>query len=389
MGRSVRGEKDYSVIVVTGADITRTVRDKRSRKFLSPQMSAQIEIGLEIAAMANEDLQDGDEPIRAFYKLLKQCLNRDADWKAFYAQEMARVKPAGVREHILNTYSMELAAEKLYLRGDYVAATKKLQDFLDASELEQAERGWYIQEMARYNFAANRAESERLQLAAHRANRFLLKPRNGIAVEKLTVVSQKRMERIASWIGRFEGYSQLDIALTDILGSLVFGTKAERFEKALFELGEAIGFGSERPDKEWKAGPDNLWVLDDKHHIIWECKSEVQLSRAEINKHETEQMNSSADWFEKVYKTEDVRRILIHPTNKVAKSGAFRYEVEVMRERDLVTFANKIRAFFKEFETLEFLDLSTSHIQRLVNAHKLSVSEILTNHTKKALHLQS
>ncbi len=39
MGRSVRGEKDYSVVVVNGPDVTRLVRDKESRKHLSPQMS--------------------------------------------------------------------------------------------------------------------------------------------------------------------------------------------------------------------------------------------------------------------------------------------------------------------------------------------------------------
>ena len=39
-GRSVRGEKDYSVIVVVGADITRLVRDKNSRRFYVSVISA-------------------------------------------------------------------------------------------------------------------------------------------------------------------------------------------------------------------------------------------------------------------------------------------------------------------------------------------------------------
>ena len=36
IGRSVRGEKDYSVIVVTGSDLVRLVREKGTRRFLSP-----------------------------------------------------------------------------------------------------------------------------------------------------------------------------------------------------------------------------------------------------------------------------------------------------------------------------------------------------------------
>ena len=52
MGRSVRGEKDYSVILGIGPDLTRALRDKHSRSYLSSQMAAQIEIGLEIAEYA-------------------------------------------------------------------------------------------------------------------------------------------------------------------------------------------------------------------------------------------------------------------------------------------------------------------------------------------------
>ena len=35
MGRSVRGEKDYSAIIVTGADLTKLLRDPHSRTYLS------------------------------------------------------------------------------------------------------------------------------------------------------------------------------------------------------------------------------------------------------------------------------------------------------------------------------------------------------------------
>ena len=83
LGRSVRGEKDYSVAVITGTDITKLVRDRNSRKYLSPQMSAQIEIGLELADMAQQEIEEGEQPVAAFSGLVSQCLRRDEDWKAF------------------------------------------------------------------------------------------------------------------------------------------------------------------------------------------------------------------------------------------------------------------------------------------------------------------
>lgn len=383
MGRSVRGEKDYSVVIVVGADITRLIRDRDSRKFLSPQMSRQIEIGLEIAEMAKQDIEDGEMPAKAFQDLVRQCLRRDEDWKAFYVEQMDQVKPSGANEHILRTYAAELASEQAYQSGDYASAIEAIQGLLDKKLVDMDDKGWYLQEMARYQYRANRPESQRLQIAAHKDNRLLLKPSSGVTVAKLTVVSQGRVERIAGWIKQFENYEQLDIALSDILGRLVFGTKADKFEQALDEISRAIGFAGERPDKEWKEGPDNLWALDDMQYILWECKSEVEIDRAEVNKRETEQMNRSSAWFEKHYAGMKVKRVIIHPGNAVASAAFFTHEVEVMRESELRRFIKHLRGFFKSFESLNFNDLSATQLQQLMDSCGLAVSSLLSDYTKK------
>jgi replicative superfamily II helicase len=389
MGRSVRGEKDYSVVVITGTDITRLVRDKESRKHLSPQMSTQIEIGLELAEMAQQEIEAGEEPAAAFNGLVRQSINRDEDWKAFYVANMAKVKPAGANERILRAYAAELEAEQAYSAGDYSSASEKLQRLLDSGIINPDDKAWYLQEMARYHYRSNRTESQRLQIAAHKDNHFLLRPASGVTVAKLTVVSQGRVERIAAWMSEFENYSQLEVNLSDILGRLVFGTKAERFEQALDELSRALGFAGERPDKEWKEGPDNLWALDDMQYIIWECKSEVEVARVEINKREAEQMNRSSAWFEKHYPGMKAKRVLIHPANSVASAAAFTHDVEVMRASELKRFVKLIREFFKSFESLNFRDISAAHIQKLMNSHKLSVAALLNDYTKKLKNLKS
>jgi len=388
MGRSVRGEKDYSVVVVIGADITRLVRDKNSRRFLSPQMSTQIEIGLEITEMAQQEIEAGQTAADAFNGLIRQCLSRDDSWKAFYADQMASVKPGGANERLLRSYAAELSAEQAYLSGDYSGAAEKLQALLDGGNVDREDKAWYLQAMARYLYRSNRTESQRLQIAAHKANRLLLKPASGVTVAQLTIVSQGRMERIADWVRQFGDYAQMDIALSDILSRLVFGTKAEKFEQALDEISRALGFAGERPDKEWKEGPDNLWALDNTQYILWECKSEVDVNRSEIDKRETEQMNRSSAWFDKHYAGMKVKRVIIHPANFVASAAAFTHGVDVMRVADLKRLVKGIREFFKSFEGLNFKDLSTSHIQKVVDAHKLSVDKILVEYTKKPKNLK-
>lgn len=382
MGRSVRGEKDYSVVIIVGSDITRLVRDRDSRKFLSPQMSKQIEIGLEIAEMAQQEIEAGKTPVDAFNGLVRQCIGRDEDWKAFYVEQMAQVKPSGANERILRAYAAELEAEQAYHTGDYVTAAETLQRLLDRKMVDSEDKGWYMQQMARYHYRSNRPESQRLQIAAHASNRLLLKPSDGVTVTKLTVVSQGRVERIAKWIRQFENYAQLEVILSDILGRLVFGTKADKFEQALDEISRAIGFAGERPDKEWKEGPDNLWALDDTQYILWECKSEVEINRAEINKREAEQMNRSSSWFEKHYAGMKVKRIIVHPTHVEASAASFTHEVDAMREAELKKLVKRLRELFKSFESLNFKDLSMAHIQKLVDSHGLSVSSLLTDYSK-------
>ena len=380
MGRSVRGEKDYCVIVVLGDDLTRLLRDRMSRSFLSSQMATQIEIGLEIAGMAKSEIKEGAAALEAFTGLIRQCLERDDGWKAFYAEQMDQVTPSGSNRKILEIYASELEAEQLFMRGEFVRASERIQKLLDSQgDLRPDDIGWYLQTMARYNYPGNRVEFQRLQLAGHNKNRMLMRPPQGMTVAKLQGISQGRVERIAAWISEHGTYGQLDVSLSDILGRLVFGVKADRFEKALHELSSALGYAGERPDKEWKEGPDNLWALDATNYLVWESKSEVDLNRAEISKYEADQMNSSAAWFEKHYPGAVAKYIEIHPASEVSSAAAFRIPVGVMREKELNRFTRAVRLFFKSFEALDFADLSLPHIQNLLVQHALDTENLLSS----------
>jgi replicative superfamily II helicase len=164
--------------------------------------------------------------------------------------------------------------------------------------------------------------------------------------------------------------------------------KADKFEHALYELSRAFGFAGERPDKEWKEGPDNLWALDAMQYLLWECKSQVDITRAEINKREAEQMNRSSAWFDKHYPGMSVKRIIVHPSNTVQSAAAFTHEVEAMREAELKKLVKSASEFFRSFESLNFKDLSTAHIQKMVDVHNLAVPALLSGYSKKLRNLK-
>jgi|GEM_PF-4312490 type I restriction-modification system DNA methylase subunit len=54
-----------------------------------------------------------------------------------------------------------------------------------------------------------------------------------------------------------------------------------------------------------------------------------------------------------------------------------------MREADLKQFVKASREFFKSFESQNFKDLSTSHIQKMIDAYRLTVSDLTKRYSRK------
>ena len=374
LGRSVRGEKDYCAIVIVGPELVRMVRSQHTKSFFSPQTRAQIDIGLEVAELAKAET--AKTPLEALKEVANQCLKRDAGWKQFYVEQMDQTGIASSDNKALDIFAHELDAEQAFQAGDPHKAVKIIQHLIDNQVTDVGEKGWYLQEMARYALAYSKGESNSFQLEAHKKNRYVMRPPNGMIIEKISIVSQKRVANVIEWIKAHGGQEELRLAVEDILGRLEFGVKADRFESGMLEIGTALGFASQRPDKEWKEGPDNLWAVRDGEYFLIEGKSEVNLQRSEIHKEESGQMNNSCAWFDKNYKGATVTRILVIPTKKVGKAAGFNQEVIILRPTGLRRFTKAVREFFKEFANFDLHDLSEAKVQELIDSHSLTVEGI-------------
>jgi replicative superfamily II helicase len=376
LGRSVRGEKDYCAVVLAGADLVQAIRSSAVRKYYSVQTQTQLDIGLEIAEFAKEDIGDGVDPILALIGLVKKLLDRDEGWKEFYVERMNSVKPASPDRKMLDVFSRELEAEQNTESGRWDEAASVLQQMIDEGDFSKQERGWYLQEMARYLYRHSKAESKKRQVAAHTLNRFLLKPQEGVTVTKLEVVPLRRTEAIAAWIRRSPDFDDLMIRVDGVLTDLRFGGDSDRFECAIQHLGEALGYSAERPDKEWGEGPDDLWCLRDNEYVLIECKNRVDISRDTIAKGESGQMNNSCAWFRKNYGDATVRNVLIFPGKKIGRGAGFNEPVSVMRGQELKKLIRNVRRFFAEFRAVDLADLEPKAIQAWLNAHWLTTEHL-------------
>lgn len=247
------------------------------------------------------------------------------------------------------------------------------------------EKGWYVQEAARYLYRVSKVESAKLQQAAHNRNHYLLSPREGVAPTKMTPLAQQRVERIQSWLGGFETSQDMLVYVDDVLGALVWGGDSEKFEAGMDKLGSFLGFATQRPDKEWKEGPDNLWCLRDNEYLLFEDKNQVALTRAEISKYETEQMNTSSAWFAKVYPDTKVTRVMVIPTKKVSGAAAFHPEFDavIMRKKGLDELIKNMRAFFTEFRDVDMKSVGEKRVQDALTAHNLTIEKLVSAYSER------
>lgn len=183
---------------------------------------------------------------------------------------------------------------------------------------------------------------------------------------------------------KYPSYSELSLEIEDLLSKLSFGVSASSFEYAVKQLGEMLGFASQRPDKEIRKGPDNLWCSEANKYLLIECKNEVEIGRDSIKKTEAGQMEEHCAWFESEYKIKNYQSIIIIPTTKMAFDAYFSHGTRVMNQKSLNLFKKKIRAFFSEFKKYDIASITTDLVSQWIINHKLELDMIVADHSENA-----
>jgi replicative superfamily II helicase len=383
LGRSVRGEKDYTVILLIGSDLVKFVKSVRTNKYFSGQTKMQIQIGLEIAEMAKNEVEPDRNSFSIVSSLIKQSLQRDEGWKEFYKEEMDKISSSETKNEIYNTLQIEKEAEEASFKEDYELACNRIQFLIDNYVSDINEKGWYLQLLARYKYQISKTESNQIQKSAFQSNLQLLKPKDGISYKRIEYINENRLKRIREWIEKHSTYDELMINVDSILDNFSFGVEAEKFEHALWDIGNILGFISQRPDKEFRKGPDNLWCGVDNKYFLFECKSEVSDSREEVNKNEAAQMNSHCGWFNSIYGEVPVKRILIIPTKTVSYYADFTHDVQIMRKGKLKEFKSNLKSFIKEFKPYNIHEISDEKLQVFLDTHKLTIDDLENQYSER------
>ena len=377
LGRSVRGSKDYSVIVLIGSDLVSFMRSSKTRDYLSDQTQNQVKIGLDIAKYAVDDIKEEDkEPFVAFSELISQCLNRDEGWKEYYKSEMDNMESKST-EFMLEALELEYLADMDYKNNKYSNACDKIQILIDNYYSKEPQlKGWYLQKMSKYKYHISKADSIRLQEVAYNSNNYLLKPREFMR-NNIKPINLKRISNIVTFIKNYKSYEDLLVEFLDNKTKLSFNSNSDHFERAVDFFGKMLGFICVRPDKEYKEGPDNLWQVDNDRYFLIECKNEVDKDRKEISRDEVGQLNTSIAWFNKNYSGVSYNVFMIISTNKLAKGAVFSEQVKIINANKVNKFIEQVRKFILELKKYDINNITEEKVNELINQYKLGYEEFI------------
>lgn len=382
LGRNVRGERDYGAILLFRNELVRYVMTNKYKKYFSLQTQKQIEIGKELTNLAKDEVDEIGAG-KALDNLLKKIIKREEDWKEYYYDGMKDLSE-DTTPKILTELLIQRQAEYENYIGKNNNAVDILRQYLDKNKenISDNEKGWYLQQIARYLYKNAKFQSIKTQISAHEKNNLLLKPNADINIKLLKSEKINQALYIKKYIEKYSTPSELELEINEILDFMDFGIDSKKFENSIMKIGKFLGFASEQPDQQYREGPDNLWAVAPSEYFVIECKNQIFESRGFLSQDEIGQMNNTIGWFQKNYQKHNGTYIMFAPTNIIDNRVAFVRDVNIIRKTELKKLRNNILAFTKDLISNDFENISSNDIYKLLKLHKLNYKDF-HNYFKK------
>ncbi|MBW2186714.1 MAG: hypothetical protein JRG71_10070 [Deltaproteobacteria bacterium] len=298
MGRAVRSHVDYAVVLLVGSDLANFIAKKEILASMNQDSRNQINLGLELSQlMAREN---DDDPVNVLLTTMKQCLERNEEWKRFYRVKIKDVPREELvpQDGVVNLANAERQAFDLAMSNNPVGAVDLLSMGINEWNGDERLKGILFQRLASYAYMYDETEAFEIQQTAYRLNSAMSKP--PILVKRPLVQGvSDQAEQISSWFRQFENPNGAIAAIDDLRARLDYNKGYKVVEEALKELASLVGATGTGPEKEYNEGPDVLWQWPALSLII-EAKNQNELK---LHKKDSGQLLISLQWFERSYPT--------------------------------------------------------------------------------------
>ena len=367
MGRAIRSNDDYCVVLLIGPDITQKIRSIQGRNMLTPSTRAQLDLSRKISSeLRNPAVSDICDVIR-------QCLDRDSGWARLSKSSQIGLEKDD--ELHLDTHRIALYEAFQSARIDqYSHATELVDKAINHTSDEQI-KAWLLYWKAVFQGAYNPQGAQNTLIAAHRSqpNVGLLKPLTMLTYRQISPSRKQAIALVKHHSEKFMQPVNTQLFANELCDFLRFPQDdANAFEQAIDDLAWFLGIESQRPEKAYKQGPDNLWGLLGSKYLVIECKSGTVIGN-DIAKKDAAQLSHSVDWFNERYLSSECVPLLFHPSSRLDRTASRIDGMRVVDHKRLDKLCRSIKSFAKH--------ISSHAISRDVHAISVGLNEFKLNST--------
>jgi len=341
MGRGVRSNEDYCVVLLLGPKLTSRLRSPEGQAMLTPATKAQLELSRKIAKKLETP------SINEVEGVILQCLNRDPNWIKVSKKILVGLK---------SDDELRLDPGKLAIRAAFDAARSNqhgeaiaiLDKAIDATK-DVHIQAWLLSKKAAFQHAIDADGAQKTLLAAHKIEPGVTKPMHGSVYKKLApATGQQAAALIANHQGRFLDATAMKLFADALCSDLRFDPDtSDTFEAAVNDLAWFLGTRGQRPEKEYSQGPDNLWALSNGSFLVIECKNGITSDNG-ISKKDAGQLGQSVAWFTGRYPASSLTPIIIHPKRTLGQGASLVAGMRVIDPDGMEKLRNNLRKFAQQ-----------------------------------------
>ena len=334
IGRCTRSLEDYSAIVVSGEELTNYLADGHRRKYLHPELQAEIIFGIEQSK--GTTLQDMIENFDIFLENGKEWEDVNQDIVANRKNKNREAFPAV--EDLSNIVNFEIEFQMRLWQGDYEAALQ-FSDRVLGGLIDRNLRGY----RALWNYLAGCAAwlgwKDGVSPLERKARTYFLEAKNaaqGISwlvrlsrqhtTESLSdhgsgILLMEQIEMVETILEELGTSHDRKFAKREkeILDGLL-SKNNKHFENSHKLLGELLGFKSD--NEETDGAPDPWWIAGDLCFVFEDHAGAQKASMLDVKK--ARQVSSHPLWIQEnveINEHTDIIPVLVTPVHKV-KQGA-------------------------------------------------------------------
>jgi hypothetical protein len=360
MGRAVRSNEDHCVVFLIGRRLAQLTVDPRSLERFSPATQAQLAMSRTVAREME------NVPLASIINTAKQSLNRDDGWVKYAKRALRALDPAPARVDE-NATEMRQAFDAAGA-GDFNGAADRLAEAAErCSDLRQA--GHLLEQAAVYAEKFDPVRAQNMLAAARTKNPYVLRPLTGVAFRSVTFEGSQAEKVSSRATTMFGNATALRVGVEGILDRLEFDPlTTEEFEEGVLELGLLLGIGSQRPERDFGIGPDNVWAVEAGAFWVIEAKSGATSDF--ISKRDAGQLGEALQWFGRKYPANVAATpVMIHREKKLHGTASGPTGMRVINARALGELIHDVRALSEGLAGEGWNDLSV--VSRLLAGHKL------------------